>query len=83
MKPPTAAQLAALFLAEGDSYIRPASPTHARRCATSVNRLGNTVQACQRLGWLAPISEGRYVLTDAGREFVPGTPVPARDEARF
>jgi hypothetical protein len=76
---PTDRQLAALVLAEAEGYIRPASPTHARRCVTSVGHLTNTAKQCQAHGWLKPISGGRYTLTDAGREFVPGRPAPRFD----
>lgn len=80
---PSERQRAVLFLAESEGYVRPASPTHARRCNTSVGNLSKTAAVCHRQGWLRPISDGRYVITDAGREHVPGTPIPAPDEAIF
>jgi len=80
---PSDRQRAALFLAESEGYVRPASLTHARRCNTSVGHLSTAVAICVRQLWLRPISDGRFVLTDAGREHVPGSPVVLPDEARF
>lgn len=68
---PSAPQLAAMILAESEGYVRPASPTHARRCATSIGGLTRTAKACQTHGWLRAEAAGRFVLTDAGREHVP------------
>lgn len=76
---PSAPQLAAMVLAESEGYVRPASPTHARRCATTTGRLAATVKACQARGWLRPVAGGRFVLTDAGREHVPSRPRPRFD----
>jgi hypothetical protein len=76
---PTDRQQAALVLAESEGYIRPASPTHARRCATTVGHLTNTAKQCQRNGWLCPISGGRYTLTEAGHGLVPSRPRPRSD----
>jgi hypothetical protein len=76
---PTDRQMACLVLAESEGYIRPASPTHARRCATTVGHLANTAKQCQRASWLRPISGGRYVITDTGRVFVPSKPRPRSD----
>jgi hypothetical protein len=86
---PSEIQQAALVLATSEGYVRPASATHARRCGTTCGRLSKTVAVCVRQGWLRPISDGRYVVTEAGQAFVPSSPVahpfsePNRDEAVF
>jgi hypothetical protein len=76
---PSDRQLAALVLATSEGYLRPASATHARRCGTTCGRLSKTVVVCVRQGWLKPISDGRYVVTEAGQAFVPSSPVPRSD----
>lgn len=76
---PSDKQLAALFLAVADGYVRPASATHAHRCATTCGRLSRTVAICVRQGWMRPVSDGRYVITGAGEAFVPPSPVPRSD----
>jgi hypothetical protein len=80
--------MAALILAMGDGYVRPASPTHQRR--TRNRRLAVTVKACVAAGWMAPISGGRFRLTEAGEALVPHRTIVRRkdidgpdDEARF
>lgn len=80
---PSDLQRAALFLAVSDGYVRPASATHAHRCRTTSGRLSKAAQICQRQGWLKPISDGRYTITEEGAKFVPSTPVVADDEAVF
>jgi hypothetical protein len=76
---PSDRQLATLVLATSEDYVRPASATHARRCGTTCGRLSKTVAVCVRQGWLKPISDGRYVVTEAGQAFVPSSPVPRSD----
>jgi hypothetical protein len=85
---PTEQQFAVLVLATSEGYVRPASATHQRR--TRNRRLGVTVKACVAAGWMAPISGGRFRLTEAGEALVPSRPRPHRrdldgpdDEAQF
>jgi hypothetical protein len=73
---PSVAQKTAMVLAESEGYLRPASPTHAKRCRTSVAALARTARSCVANGWMRPISGGRYQLTDAGREHVPSVRKP-------
>lgn len=88
MTGPTEQQMAAMILAMSEGYLRPASPTHQRR--TRNRRLDATVKACVAAGWMAPISGGRFRLTEAGEALVPSRPRPHRrdldgpdDEAQF
>jgi hypothetical protein len=76
---PSGRQLSALVLATSEGYVRPASPTHARRCGTTCGRLSKTVAVCVRQKWMRPVSDGRYVVTEAGQAFVPSSPVPRSD----
>jgi hypothetical protein len=73
---PNEKQTAILFLAEADGYVRPSSPTHARRCGfDTVGRFSRSVKVCHDQRWLRPARGGTFVLTDAGREFVPSSPI--------
>lgn len=88
MTGPSKQQMAAMILAMSEGYVRPVSPTHQRR--TRNRRLGATVKACTAAGWMRPISDGRFKLTEAGEAFVPHHSRPHRrdlngpdDEARF
>lgn len=64
---PTGPQLALLTFAAGVEYVRPGSPTHARLCGTTSGKLLATAKACSKKGWLKAASDGRYVVTAAGR----------------
>jgi Mn-dependent DtxR family transcriptional regulator len=80
---PTDAQMAAMVLAMSEGYIRPSSPTHARRLNVSPARATRTVAQCVRVKWLRSIGDGRYRLTDEGAEHVPSTPRHPKDEWLF
>lgn len=88
MTGPSEQQMAAMILAMSDGYVRPASPTHQKR--TRNRRLGATVKACTAAGWMRPISDGRWALTEAGEALVPHRTIVRRkdidgpdDEADF
>jgi Mn-dependent DtxR family transcriptional regulator len=76
---PSDAQLAVMVLAMSEGYIRPSSPTHARRLNVSPARATRTVTQCVRVKWLRGIGDGRYRLTDKGAEHVPSAPRPRFD----
>jgi hypothetical protein len=80
---PTDAQMSVLVLAMAEGYIRPSSPTHAKRLNTNTGRATRTVAQCVRQKWLRSIGDGRYRLTEAGTALVPSTPRHPKDEWLF
>jgi Mn-dependent DtxR family transcriptional regulator len=71
--------MAVMVLAMSEGYIRPSSPTHARRLNVHPSRATRTVAQCVRAKWLRSIGDGRYQLTDEGAGHVSSAPRPRFD----
>lgn len=70
-KRPTEAQQAVLRFAVEEGYVRPGSPTHARKLDTTTGRLRRTCEALAgSAGWLRAAAGGKYMPTAATRELL-------------